>query len=177
MGSSVTGIPAILFMDELEKNALLSSCHINHYSRYVDDVYQQTKDEDCANKFHQDINKLHPKIKFELEKPKQTEDGYSLSLLDFTVNVKTNGQCSFDFYKKQPKKPLFIHYRSDLPMHTKINIIKNERNRINLKCTSPTKRNSHQEEFDNILRLNGYPEHSINKTYNLFPITPEHSNR
>ena len=49
-------------------------------------------------------------------------------------------------------------------MRTKINI-KNERNRINHRCSSPTKRNSHQEKFDNLLRLNGYPQHSIDKTH------------
>lgn len=43
MGSSVSGILVILFMDILEKNALTSDCHIEIYSRYVDDVYLQNR--------------------------------------------------------------------------------------------------------------------------------------
>ena len=87
MGSSVSGILAILFMDTLEKKAVTSCRYISQYSRYVDDIYSQTTDEQQAENFLHIMNELHPQIKFEIEKPKYTTEGYSLSLLDFTVKI------------------------------------------------------------------------------------------
>ena len=46
MGSSISGILAILFMDRLETNALPSHLSISPYKRYVDDIYFQTTGEE-----------------------------------------------------------------------------------------------------------------------------------
>ena len=52
MGSSISGILAILFMDKLEQIALSSHRFISPYKRYVDDIYLQTANEEKANEFH-----------------------------------------------------------------------------------------------------------------------------
>ena len=104
MGSSISGILAILFMDKLETIALSSHLSISCYRRYVDDIYLQTTGEDMADQFHYTMNNLHPKLKFEIEKPETTPDGLSLSLLDFKVTVSKDGKSSFEFYNKSAKK-------------------------------------------------------------------------
>jgi hypothetical protein len=45
MGSSISGILGILFMDKLENIALSSYQFISPYKRYVDDIYLQTNNE------------------------------------------------------------------------------------------------------------------------------------
>ena len=68
MGSSISGILAILFMDKLERIALSSYRLISPYKRYVDDIYLQTTNEEKANEFHGTMNSLHPRLKFEIKK-------------------------------------------------------------------------------------------------------------
>ena len=84
MGSSVSGILAILFMDKLERCVLVLYNLTDPYKRCVDDIYGQTTDEAEADNFHKIMNETHPNIKFEIEKPKTTPNGKSLSLWDFT---------------------------------------------------------------------------------------------
>ena len=126
MGSSVSGILAILFMDKLESIALSSYRLISPYKRYVDDIYLQTTNEEKANEFHNTMNSLHPRLKFEIEKPTVSAEGLSLSLLDFKVTILANGKSSFEYYEKPAKKPLFVHHQSALPRSSKINFIRNE---------------------------------------------------
>ena len=164
MGCSISGILAILFMDRLETIALSSHLSISPYRRYVDDIYLQTTGEEMADQFHYTMNNLHPKLKFEIEKPEITPNGFSLSLLDFNVTISKDGKSSFEFYKKTAKKPLYVHHQSAIPEKSKINFIRNERKRIDDKCSTKATATKHQNMFDDILRLNGYPEGTINKT-------------
>ena len=53
MGSSMSGIIAILSMDRLETIALSSHLSISPYRRYVDDIYLDTTDEEMADQLHQ----------------------------------------------------------------------------------------------------------------------------
>ena len=104
MGSNISAILAILFMDRLETIALSSHLSISPYKKHVDDIYLQTTSEDMADQFHSTMDNLHPKLKFEIEKPEITPYGYSLSLLDFKVTISKDGRSSFEFYKKTAKK-------------------------------------------------------------------------
>ena len=123
MGSSISGILAILFMDKIETIALLSHLSINPYKRYVDDIYLQTTSEEMAHQFHHTIKNLHPKLKFPIEKPEITPNGYKLSLLDFKVSISKDGKSgSFEFYKKKAKKPLFVDHQSAIPKNIARNL-------------------------------------------------------
>ena len=68
MGSSISGILAILFMDKLETIALSFHLSISPCRRYVDNIYLQTTGEDMADQFHHTMNNLHPKLKLEVGK-------------------------------------------------------------------------------------------------------------
>ena len=75
-----------------------------------------------------------------------------------------DGRSSFEFYKKTAKKPLFVHHQSAIPKKSKINFICNERKRIEDRCSTQTTSIKHQNMFDDTLRINGYPEDSIDQT-------------
>ena len=102
--------------------------------------------------FHHVINKVHPNLKFEIEKPETTPSGLSLSLLDFKVTISKDDNNSFEFYEKPAKKPLFVHHQSAIPTKSKLNFIRKERKRIET-CSS------HLNTFDDI-----YPENGIEHT-------------
>ena len=136
MGSSISGILAIIFMDRLETITLSSHLMISPYKRYVDDIYLQTTSEETADHFRHIINNVHPNLKFEIEKSQTTPRGLSLSLLDFKVTIFKDGNSSFEFYKKPAKKPLFIHHQSAIPTKSKVNFIRNEWKHIEGRCSS-----------------------------------------
>ena len=60
--------------------ALSSHLSICPYRRYVDNINLQTTGEEMTDRFHHTMNSLHPKLKFEIEKPETTPNGLSLSL-------------------------------------------------------------------------------------------------
>ena len=109
------------------------------------------------------MNREHPNLKFEIEKPAHTPKGNTISLLDFTVTIIKDGDTEFDFYKKKAKKPIFIHHKSALPRRTNLHTIRNERERINQRCSTRESRDKHNNDFDETLSLNGYPQHIIDE--------------
>ena len=59
---------------------------------------------------------------------------------------------------------MFVHHQSAIPKKSKINFICNERKRIEDTCSTKTIARKHQNTFDDVLRLNGYPESIIDQT-------------
>lgn len=96
----------------------------------------QAQDVHGADAFHLAMNSIHPKIKFAIEKPIESNNGLSLGLLGFKVTIKINGDTGFDFYKKSARKPTFVHYKLAIPKKRKRNIIINEINRIEQRCST-----------------------------------------
>ena len=110
-----------------ETTALSSRLTISPYKRYVDDIYVQTTNEETADHFHHIINKVHPNLKFEIEKQKQHRVVYYCRFQSHHIQ---GWQQFFEFYKKPAKKPLFVHHRSAIPTKSTLNFIRNERKRI-----------------------------------------------
>ena len=59
---------------------------------------------------------------------------------------------------------MFVHHQSAIPKKSKINFIRNERKRIEDKCSTKAMARKYQNTFDDVLRLNGYPESIIDQT-------------
>ena len=51
-----------------------------------------------------------------------------------------------------------------MPTKSKLNFMRNERKRIKDRCSSSISAKQHLNTFDDILRLNGYPENTIEQT-------------
>lgn len=57
---------------------------------------------------------------------------------------------------------MLLHLQSALTRNSKINFIRKERRRDTAEI-APPKRNKHDRTFDDILRINGYPDNVIDK--------------
>ena len=160
MGNSVSGVMAAVYMDAIEERSL-SSLNMALYKRYVDDVFCLTTCEEEARTISQIMNSQDANIEFDLELPRRG----SLALLDFSLDFQgENTAPVFSFYRKAARKPIFVHFQSALPLAAKLSCIRNERKRINDRCSLPSDAIRHQENFDNILRLNGYPENVLHRS-------------
>jgi hypothetical protein len=166
MGSNVSPILAIVFMDTIERQTIINSPYIGIYKRYVDDTLCLGRNRQSADEFKSQMNSVHPSIKFEIEHP---VDGSNLALLDFKVTINENLPPTFEFYQKEAKKDIFINYKSGLPSLLKTNVIKNERHRINQRCSTNENKMKHNKRLDLVLLKNGYPQHFINNTYGMNP--------
>ena len=116
-------------MDRLESIALSSHLSISPYRRSVNDIFRQTTGEEMADQFHHTMNNLHPKLKFEIEKPEITPNLYHYLISTILIS-KDDNLSSFEFYKKTAKKPPFVHHQSAIPEKPKIKFIRNEQKRI-----------------------------------------------
>ena len=162
MGSSVSAILAILYMNQVEKQALnVAGNYIGFYGRYVDDVCVLSRNANEATRIHEMFNRIDPHIKFEIEHP---NDYSTLNLLDVAIKINSEGELFFDFYTKAAKKPIFVNYKSALPTCSKSHYINNERNRIKSRCSNAVSTNIHLAHFDSVLALNNYPSNFINSS-------------
>ncbi|MEL7307825.1 MAG: reverse transcriptase domain-containing protein [Pseudomonadota bacterium] len=170
MGSSVSAILAIIYMGKVELRALnLLGTHVAFYARYVDDVFLLTRSCEDAQIVFETFNSIDPNIKFEIEHPTINEDTKTLKLLDTAVSINVDGSIRFDFYKKSAKKPLFVNFKSALPTRSKMNYVRNERNRILNNCSEKQDAKNHLETFNSILKLNNYPDKFLCKP-TTFPV-------
>ena len=159
MGSSLSGVLAILYVDTIERRALQSLSVAPLFRRYVDDCFSLVQDKQSAIELLNNLNEIDHNIKFEIEFP---SDEHTLSLLDFTVTASQD-QPNFEFYKKKVRKDLFVHFRSHMPTSSKIAFIRNERKRITERCSAHHTNQKHQENFTHILKSHEYPQQIIQK--------------
>jgi hypothetical protein len=162
MGSSISGILAILFMDTIEKRALFSFRRTGLYVRYVDDICALVENREDAEELHTVMNAQHPKLRFELEHP--DADG-CLALLDLRMNL-ADGTPTFEFYRKKAKKEIFINAKSAVPPSAKESIIRNEISRIQQHCSTTEISEKHLNSFQNMLVKNGYGMNTTQKVLN-----------
>ena len=161
MGCAVSGIVAILFMEEIERAALVQFVHCPILLRYVDDVYALVRSADEARELQATLNGQHPSIRFALEQCKRQDTTTSLSLLDLTIHIDANGEVSFDFYEKEAKSDLFVHRDSALPWPQKAATVRNERRRIAERSSRTNEAN--QAAFNERLLASGYTESDLQR--------------
>ena len=155
MGGSVSSILAILYMDHVEKKALsLLANRVALYCRYVDDAFVLARNRSEAEHIKALFNEADPHVKFEIEHP---DSNNTLKLLDIAIHIDSLGGHHTQFYRKLAKKPIFVNYKSALPMGSKLHYIRNERDRIRSRCSNSKYHKKHLTNFDSVLRLNDYP--------------------
>ena len=157
MGCNVSSITAIIFMGKIETAALNVFRRCGLFRRYVDDVYALVKDEQAAKTMFEIFFQQHVNISFELELPTAVENGFKLNLLDLGVTISSDGNVSFEFYRKGARSNVFVHYASHLPKAQKKAIVHNEEQRIQARCTDSNNASAQLAAFDQRLEANGYP--------------------
>ena len=117
-----------LFWPSCSWTDLSSHLSISRYKRYVDDIYLQTTCEDMADQFHSTMKNLP-----------QTEvwNRETRNYTNWPLTITTWFQSNHLLWilQKTAKKPIFVHHQSAIPKKSKINFIRNERKRIEDKCS------------------------------------------
>ena len=161
MGSAISGLVAIIFMETVETQALQQFVHCPLYLRYVDDCYALVHDSNAARDLQACFNRQHPSIRLQLEDCQRDGDATSLSLLDLTVRIGAEGDASFNFYEKDARSGIFLHRDSALPWHQKAATIRNERHRIAVRSGENRLRN--EATLEDKLRHNGYSNEDLRR--------------
>ena len=156
MGSRLSGLLATLFLGRLETIGL-TSCKAICYRRYVDDIFMLTTSEDEARRICDVFNTLHPNVNFTLELSKEG----ALSLLDFNVRIHSNQPPTFEFYRKPSRSDVWVHPHSAIPMPNKLAFIRNEKQRIQARCTNASDANRHLNAFQKRLVGIGYDNNDV----------------
>jgi hypothetical protein len=151
IGNRLSGFLADVFISDLQKRVVQQFPN-NPCYRYVDDYLILTNSEQSASEIHQAFNAADERIKFEIELPRTDR---SLSLLDFTIRVD-DGCPHFTFYQKPCRKPIFVHATSGIPKSSMMNIIDNERARIEGRCTEKIDKMACVKRFQVALRARGH---------------------
>jgi hypothetical protein len=154
IGNRLSGFLADVFISDLQMR-VIEQFPSNPCYRYVDDYLILTESEQTASEIHQAFNAADERIKFEFELPKMDR---SLSLLDFTIKID-DGYPRFTFHQKQCRKPTFVHGSSGIPKSSMMNIIDNERARIESRCTEESDRVACVRRFQMALGARGHTLH------------------
>lgn len=121
----------------------------------------------------QKIFNLGWNLRFKTPPPDQKAASY---FLYFRVTISQNGKSSSEkTSKKTARKPILLHHQSALTRNSKINFIRKERRRDTAEI-APPKRNKHDRTFDDILRINWYPDNFIDKAKRPQNHDPQTSN-
>ena len=110
--------------------------------------------QDC-DLFHEKLNRLHPALKFTIEK----EQNNSLSFLDVLVE-KEGSEFLTSVYRKPTFSDHYIRWNSFSPKDRKIDLIKALVHRALMIC-SKNKLGSELDTINRIIIENGYPENVI----------------
>lgn len=154
IGSNISPVLADIFIDYVHEE-VFSKVDAKLTLYYVDDslvVVDKTRIDDIWNK----LNNLHQNIEYTYE----LEKNNAINFLDITLIRCQPGLLKSNIFTKPQKSARSINYYSHHPEHQKVNIIKNEYDRM--------KRISDKIFIDNNERMlkekfikNGYPENFL----------------
>ena len=154
MGSCLSGIQAISYMNQLERRALSICPSCKFFTVYIDDILKLTSSNEEATAIYEKFQNTDRHIQFKREHPDNTG---SLSILDFEIQISPTGKICTSFYRKPTTKNLFVHCKSALPLNAKTNHVRNEIKRIHHRCSEGQDKITLAADFINILRKNDYP--------------------
>ena len=136
------------------------------FFRYMDDILQDLKKRNCESKL-QEINSLHPNLKFTIEREQEEQ----LPVLDLKIlhNHET-GELSSTWYRKSTDTGLIMNYHSLAPKRYKRSVVSGFIHRIYRACSNWKLFHESLEKAKKILEGNQYPpsfyEPIINQSLN-----------
>ncbi|XP_072152535.1 uncharacterized protein [Bemisia tabaci] len=159
MGGPISPIMADIFMDKYDHRICTSNkwaSKILCYFRYMDDIFAVWLGTDRElSIFHNEINDLHPNLRFKLE-----VGGKTLNFLDLTIRVE-NRKIKFGIYRKQCFTDAIIPNNSYHPWPQKMAGFHSMLNRL---TTIPLEKEEYERELTTILNIatnNGYQKRDI----------------
>ena len=165
MGSPLGPALANIFRGFYEEKLLSQISKPSTYFRYIDDTFAMFSNEEKSENFFNQLNSLHPSLKFTLEKEKNN------CLPFFDVNVeRTVTGFEISVYRKPTFTGQYLRWESFSLTKQKTNLISTLVHRALMICTK-SKLNEEINNIKNILLDNGYPESIIEKLMALIKST------
>ena len=121
------------------------------YSRYMDDVIRSIKSCEIEQKLNE-INKLHPSLKFTIER----ETNESIPFLDMLI-MRENGKLTSTWYNKPTDTGLIMNYHSLAPKKYKRSVVAGLVHRIYRACSTWIHFHNSLIRAKRILEGNQYP--------------------
>lgn len=165
MGSCLASLLANIYINQLETSFFKTNMRIKekiiYYKRYVDDtliLFDGTVDE--IDHFANELNKLHPNIKFTVEH--ETDSG--INFLDLTIR-KYNGKHRFKIYRKPTTTDVTINNSSCHPEQHKMAYYRAMLNRLEKIPLDTEEKLQELKIIKLIAHNNGYSSATINKLH------------
>ena len=129
------------------------------YERYMDDILREIKRAVIEQKL-EEINNLHPNLKFTMESEQQNPEGTlgELPFLDMSiVHDLATGKLSSTWYNKPTDTGLILNYHALAPKMYKRSVVSGFVYRIYRACSSWESFHTSLEKAKHILERNQYP--------------------
>ena len=159
MGCRMAPPYANIFMHKLDTHITSTNTNINHYKRFIDDIFfiffgDMTE----LTTIQQHINELHPTIKFKFISSPTTVD-----FLDMTIYIDEDRKLATTIYRKPTDCASYLHFKSNHPIHTKRSIIYSQALRYNMLIDDDNKLTDNLHYLTKAFIAKGYPLKMINE--------------
>ena len=163
MGSPVSAIVANLFMEWLEKEAILTApmdCRPRFWRRYVDDVLEIINKGSTHN-LTEHLNTIDPtgSIKFTHEEETQGK----IPFLDTLIVRKEDGTVKLLVYRKKTHTDQYLNFHSQHPLHHKLGVVRTIMDRMENVVTEEADKREEELRIRNALADCGYPKWALDR--------------
>ena len=158
MGAKCSGSYADLFMGRFESLHIYPRINHRHrlYTRFKDDIFfVWTDGEASLLQFFEEINAIHPSIKFECHYSK-----HLVNFLDTNVHLDQSGNLKTSLYTKPTDRNAYLHYQSYHPPKQIENIPYGQFLRVKKICSSPADALRAMDDLSTKFRNRGFPSKS-----------------
>lgn len=158
MGTKCAPTYASLFMGRFEERHILPRIRdrVLLYVRYIDDLLMIWRDsEEELIKFLEELNKIHPTIKFEYEYSRE-----KVNFLDTTI-INSGTRLVTTLYTKPTDRKAYLHCKSYHPVSTKKAIAYSQATRLRRICTEDNDFRMHAKKLQTDLEKRGYNPREI----------------
>ncbi len=165
IGNPLSSPLAEIFMSKLEMGISSKRWFPRVWRRYVDDVIAVVKEE-CVEELLNNLNKVHPAIKFTCEREKNSE----IPFLDIKL-VRELERITIDIYRKPTDKPLCIPEDSNHHINHKLAAFESSFFRLWNLPLNDERRKVERNYLINMAKINGY------NTDDIYQINEKHKTR
>ena len=131
----------------------------NFYLRFIDDIFLiWTGTTDQLMKFKQQINEVHPSIKFDFNFSNK-----EINFLDTVVYKTQSGKLENKLYRKESDRQAYLHRKSELPEFLKRSIPFSQALRLRRICSTNNEFQDSCDKLRNKLIERGYTQQEINE--------------
>ena len=158
MGTRMAPAYANIFMGRLESILLERATNKpTVWWRYIDDVFTVwSHGEGCFKQFLEEINSMHPSIKFTAEWSDK-----SVSFLDVKISIGDNGNINTDLYTKPTDTHQYLHRRSCHPYRCMSTIPYSQALRLRRICSEDDNYLFRTKELATFLTNRGYEKSEV----------------